>query len=161
MDPTLYVILRRLIRRSFPHVRRRPIDIYWGGGEDDELLLYHLEHHRHSIRVNATLRAAPRRVIEGGIAHELCHIARDLRLGRHSRDLSWEKYDRCRWARMREERAVEREAVALGYAPHLLAFWRYAHCLGWRFAREHGLLYTELLTTIRTPSPGRGTPPRA
>lgn len=149
--------LRRLIRRSFPHLRRRPIEIYWGG-DDDELLLYHVEGGRHRIRVNECLRAAPRPVLEGGIAHELCHIARDLRLGPAARDLSWDNYHRSRWTRMREERAVERDAVALGYAPHLLAFWRYARRLGWRFTREHGLLYAELLTTDRLPLPARKNP---
>lgn len=160
--PALHRILSCLRRRSFPALRRQRVEIYWGGDEE-ELLFYRPQRGRHYICVHQDLRHAPRPVLEGGIAHELCHILRDLRLGRYSRELSWSRYAHSRWSRMREERAVEREAVALGYATHLLAFLRYARALGWSFTRENGLLYAELarFTAGRISAAGRGTLPRS
>lgn len=141
-DTRLQRILRHLILRSFPRLRRKPIDIAWGA--EDDLLFYNVEDDRHRIWVNDCLRNAPRRVLEGGIAHELCHIDADLRIGPYARQLSWERYFRSRWHRMREERAIEGRAVELGYAPQLLAFMEYTRRLGRTFTREHGLLIWEL-----------------
>lgn len=139
-------MLRRLVLRSFPRLRRLPVEIGWG--EEEDLLSYRVRAGRHSILVNECLRGAPARVLEGGIVHELCHLEGDLLLGPASRRQSWDRYFHSRWARMREERAVERRAVALGYAQQLLAFQKFAHRLGWSFGREHGLLYVELTRAL-------------
>jgi hypothetical protein len=136
------VILRRMIRRSFPRLRRQNVSIQWG--EEEDLLSYRVEDGRHALRVNDCLRGAPERVLQGGIGHELCHIDGDLRMGPFQRQLAWESYYGSRWRRMREERAVERRAIELGYGRQLLAFVRYARRLGYTFSREHGLLYAEI-----------------
>jgi hypothetical protein len=141
-DLFLHRILRRLIVRSFPRLRRRPLAISWGADED--LLFYSTEGDRHIIQVNDCLRPATPLALEGGIAHELCHIDADLRIGRYQRQLAWESYARSRWYRMHEERATERRVIELGYGRHLLAFVRFAHRLGLRFSKENGLLYPEI-----------------
>jgi len=79
------------------------------------------------------------------IAHELCHIDADLRLGVFQRQLAWERYSQSRWYRMREERNTERRVIELGYGECLLELIRYARRLGYSFEREHGLLYAEVL----------------
>jgi hypothetical protein len=136
-------ILRKLIRRSFPRLRQRIVTIGWGGGE--ELLYYTAYADRNMIVVNNWLRGANRRVFEGGIAHELCHIDADLRLGVFQRQLAWERYSQSRWYRMREERSTERRVIELGYGECLLELIRFARRLGYSFEREHGLLYAEVL----------------
>jgi hypothetical protein len=132
-----------MVRRSFPKLRRRAIAIGWGA--EDELFYYTADAEQYLIAVNPSLQAAPRRVLQGGIAHELCHIDADLKLGSYSRELAWNRYVESRWYRMRNERATERQAIALGYGPHLMTLIRYAHRLGYTFAREHGLFYAEIL----------------
>jgi hypothetical protein len=139
----LHRILRRMIVRSFPKLRRFPIEIRWGL-ETDDLLLYSLERATHLIRVNDALRPAPVVALEGGLAHELCHIDADMAMGRFQRALAWERYARSRWFRTREERATELRVIDLGYGPHLLAFVRFARRIGYTFEREHGLLYAEI-----------------
>jgi hypothetical protein len=136
-------ILRRMIARSFPALRRTPIGIRWGV-EGDDLLLYSIEAGTHVISVNDALRSARRIVLEGGIAHELCHIDADSAMGRYRRAVAWELYGRSVWRRTHEERATERRVIELGYGPHLLAFVRFARGLGYSFMREHGLLYPEI-----------------
>jgi len=141
-------ILRRVIGRSFPKLRRLPIAIRWGLDTDD-LLLYTVETGTHVIRVNDALRPASRMVLEGGIAHELCHIDADMAMGRYRRTLAWERYGRLLWFRTREERATELRVIELGYGPHLLAFVRFARGIGYSFTREHGLLYPEIAQLTR------------
>ena len=155
-DPRLHQILRRLIIRSFPTLRGREISICWGA--EDELLYCATDAGQYTIAVNDSLQGAGRRVLEGGIAHELCHIEADLELGSYQRQLAWELYARSRWARMREERAAEQRVIELGYGAHLLELIRFTRRLGYSFEREHGLSYLEVLraealrTSTRYPS---------
>ena len=132
-----------MVRRSFPRLRRRTIAIGWGA--EEELFYYMADAEQYLIAVNRSLQGAPRRVLEGGIAHELCHIDADLRLGVYPRQLAWNRYAESRWYRMRNELATEQQAIALGYGPQLLELIRYARRLGYTFAREHGLFYAEIL----------------
>ena len=46
---------------------------------------------------------------------------------------------------MRNEWATERQAIELGYGRHLIELIRFARRLGYRFAREHGLFYSEIV----------------
>jgi hypothetical protein len=142
-DTRLNQILHHLILRSFPKLRRRNITIGWGA--DDELLYYTVNAERYFIGVNNCLKKAGRRVLEAGIAHELCHIDADLKLGRYQRQLAWDRYLQSYWYRMREERATEWRVVELGYGTHLLELIRFARRLGYTFTREHGLFYAEIL----------------
>src|ERR1700744_2289030 len=104
-EGSLRKILRRLLVRSFPRLRHIRLTIAWG--VDDALMCYTVTNGTHLIRVNECLRPATTQVLEGGLAHELCHIDADLRLGRYQRELAWRRYVASRWCRMREERATE------------------------------------------------------
>ena len=150
--------MRRLIVRSFPRLRRLDFVILWSAEED--LLSYTVEETRHLIRVGDCLRPASRRVLEGGIAHELCHVDADLRLGGFQRELAWTRYGQSRWCRMAEERATERRVIDLGYGVQLLAFVRFARRLGYSFTREHGLLYAEIRRAVESPPHAKGWPGR-
>ena len=145
---SLRQILRRLLIRSFPRLRHIRLTISWG--LDDDLLCYTVQNGEHRIRVNDCLKPATTRELEGGIAHELCHVDADLRLSRYQRELAWRRYAASRWWRMREERATELRVIELGYGPRLLAFVRFARRLGYSFTREHGLLYPEIRRAVQT-----------
>jgi hypothetical protein len=71
-----------------------------------------------------------------------------MRMGRYQRELAWDRYERSRWSRIREEQATERRVLALGYGPQMLAFLRYARRLGYSFSREHGLPYGEIRRSV-------------
>jgi hypothetical protein len=142
-DDGLNRILHQMVRRSFPRLRRRAIAIGWGA--KDELFYYTADKEQYLVAVSPSLRGAPRRVLEGGIAHELCHIDADLKLGAYPRQLAWNRYSESRWYRMRNERATEHQAIALGYGRHLMELIRFARRLGYTFEREHGLFYAEIL----------------
>ncbi len=145
MNALLTSLLRQVRRRSFPRLRSRSISIDWG--TTDGLLSYAVDSDQYAITVNDRLRKASRTALTGGIAHELCHIEAETKLGIYARELAWSRYADSKWYRMREERSVESRAVELGYGSHLLELTRFAHRLGYTFKREHGLLYRELLRT--------------
>ena len=142
-DARLHRIMRRLVHRSFPRLRRVPLSISWGAG-DDEFLYYAFRSGHHVIGVDECLRDAPQHVLQGGIVHELCHIAADLRLGPYQQHLAWGRYRDSRFYRMREERATDFRVIQLGYGPELLAFIRFVHRLGFSSSREHGLSLGEV-----------------
>lgn len=139
----LNCLLRRLIFRSFPSLRRHAILIRWG--TQDELLSYSVSGHERLITVSHCLKGARCSALEGGIVHELCHIESELLLGPYQRRLAWELYARSRWCRIREERSVEARAIELGYRDQLLELIRFTRRLGFTFDREHGLSYAEVL----------------
>jgi hypothetical protein len=136
-------LLRRLMVRSFPRLRRYAILIRWD--TQDDLLCYSVTGHERLITVSHCLKEARRGALEGGIVHELCHIETELLLGPYQRHLAWDRYSRSRWCRMREERSVEARAIELGYRNELLELIRFTRRLGFTFDREHGLSYTEVL----------------
>ena len=51
---------------------------------------------------------------------------------------------------MRNERATEQQAVALGYGAQLMALIRFGHGLGYTFAKEHGLSFAEIVISSRS-----------
>jgi hypothetical protein len=124
-----------------------PLPISWGAEED--LLSYSIQRDQHLIQVNDCLQPATSYVLEGGIAHELCHVDACLAKGSYQRELAWERYMRSHWHRMNEERATEWRVIELGYGRQLLAFVRFAHRLGHRFGKENGLLPAEIQDAVR------------
>jgi hypothetical protein len=131
--------LRRVVRRSFPELRRLRIGIAYEELGPGDLLQYSVLDGRWRIAASPLLRRAPLRVVEGGIAHELAHIVRDCRLGPAQRDLAFDRFAASRTYRVKEERATDRRAIERGYGPHLLALTRWARSVGIRFDGESGL----------------------
>jgi hypothetical protein len=85
-------ILRQLICRSFPEPRRLRIGIGFDDLEPANCLEYHMLDGRFGIAVSPLLKEAPRKALEGGIAHELAHIVRDRQLGPLQRDWAFERF---------------------------------------------------------------------
>jgi len=144
VNRSLDAILRRIVARSFPELKRHRIAIRFGELDRDTCFFYCQEAGRYRITVSNCLRPAPPRVLEGCIAHELSHILQDSRLGRWQRELAFERYSRSAVYRMRDERRTDLRQLGLGYGPQLLAFLSYAKTLGFRFTREDGLLRGEI-----------------
>ena len=112
-------ILRQLVCRSFPELRRLRIGIGFDDLEPGNCLEYYTLDGRFGIAVSPLLKEAPRKALVGGIAHELAHIVRDHRLGPLQRDWAFERFASSRTYRFREERATDRRAVAARIWPAL------------------------------------------
>ena len=135
-------ILRILIRRGFPELAGRRFLIRFG--DFDDWMSYYPSGDSFIIGVDNSLGAAPRPVLEGGFAHELAHIVRDLRFRPFQRARAFEKYrDRLAW-RIRDERGTDLEAIRRGYGRQLLALMLWARTRGYTSGREHGLLLADL-----------------
>jgi hypothetical protein len=140
-------ILRILIRRGFPELAGRDFRIQFGDYGD--WMWYDLAAGAFVIGVDNSLRATPRRVLEGGFAHELAHIVRDLRLGPFQRSLAYGRYDRLRAYRIRDERGTDLEAIRRGYGRQLLALMLWGRTRGYTSGPEHGLILAEVLRLCR------------
>jgi len=147
-DPRLDRILRSLIFRSFPTLRRCSVLVQWD--VEDDWMCYSVEGRQCTITVSDCLKEASRRVLEGGLAHELCHVEADLRVHGYCRDVAWDRYAESRWYRMREERTVEERVVELGYGPQLLSLIHFIRRSGYRVSRQHGLTRGEIVRLLRT-----------
>ncbi len=148
-DARLERILRQLLCRSFPELRRLRIGIGFDELEPGNCLEYYTLAGRFGIAVSPLLKEAPLKALVGGIAHELAHIVRDHRLGPLQRDWAFERFALSRTYRFREERATDRRAVERGYGPHLMALAAFARRIGIRFERENGLLTNEIVCLHR------------
>jgi hypothetical protein len=144
-DARLQALLRQVILRSFSELRRLRIGIAFEDLAPGDFLEYYTLRGRFRIAVSPLLRGAPRRALEGGIAHELSHILQDHRLGPAQLESAFARSASSRTYRIREERAADRHAVERGYGPHLIALVRFARRLGIRFYRENGLVAAEIV----------------
>jgi hypothetical protein len=149
-------VLRQMVLRSYPELRRFRVGIAFEDLESGDCLQCYTRNGRFRIAVSPLLRDAPRRALEGGLAHELAHVLRDCRLGPFSAKLSSERIAASRSYRLREERATDLTAIERGYGPHLMELVRFARRLGIRFYRENGLLPEEIarLSRMRKGLPG-------
>jgi hypothetical protein len=143
-DARLERILRKLVLRSFPELRRLRIGIAFEELAPGDCMECYTLRGRFRIAVSPLMRGAPRRALEGGIAHELAHILKDHRLGPVQLALGFARSASSRTFRIREERATDRSAVERGYGPHLIALVRFARRHGIRFYRENGLVAEEI-----------------
>jgi hypothetical protein len=150
LTPRLETLLRQIVSRSYPELRRLRIGIAFEDLEPADCLQCYTRDGRFRIAVSPLLRDAPRKALEGGLAHELAHVLRDCRLGPFSARLSSERLAASRSYRLREERATDRAAIERGYGPHLIALVRFARRLDIRFYRENGLLPEEIARLSRT-----------
>jgi hypothetical protein len=146
----LQLVMRQMIGRSFPELRRLRIDIDFEDLDPADCFQCYICQGRFRIGVSRLLRHVPRQVLEGGLAHELVHIARDIRFGPFQRSLAWKRIGASRSYRLREERATDSLAVERGYGPQLIELIRFAGRLGIRFYRENGLLRNEIARLDRS-----------
>ena len=140
-------ILRILIRRGFSELAGRSFQIRFG--DYDDWMWYDISGRTFLIGVDNSLRGAPRRVLEGGFAHELSHIVRDLRLHPFQRARAYERYGVHRYYRIHDELNTDREAIRRGYGRQLLALILWGLARGYTSGREHGLLLADVYKAIR------------
>jgi len=141
-------ILRILMRRRFPELRSIRIALQFG---DYDCWMYYQPAGRRSfiLGVDRSLESAPRRVLEGGFAHELAHIARDTRYSPCQLERAFARYRTSETWSIREERNTDLEAIRRGCGPQLLALMQYARARGYTCCREHGLLPAEVHRRLR------------
>jgi hypothetical protein len=152
-------LLSRVVAIGFPELRRLRIPIAFKDLPEEECFACEYDGGLYSVSISRALRNAPRRVLEGGIAHELSHILHDSRLGPWQRDLAYERYRRSAAYRYRDERATEVRQIERGYGPQLVELLRYARRLGQRFTREDGLMPGEIVRRMRKRRDGAATAP--
>src|SRR5690242_12104460 len=105
-----HCILRSVIRGGFRELAGTKIALRFG---DYDCWMYYERAGPRSFNlgVDHSLEAAPRRVLEGGFAHELAHILRDSRLSGCQLDRAFTRYRDSQAWRIRDERNTDLEAI--------------------------------------------------
>jgi hypothetical protein len=142
-----------MIAQAYPELRRRRVGIAFGELGPETLFRYAWDQGRFSILVGEEFRKAPAAVLEGGIAHELAHLVRDGRHRPPALHRAFERYERSRCYRIRDERATDRLAIDRGFGPQLLAMMRWSRAHGVRFRAEDGLHSREIAAHCRRARP--------
>ena len=141
-------ILRIVLHRYFPELRG--IRIALEPGDFDCWMYYEPLGGRHfRMGVDRSLESAPRRVLEGGFAHELAHIVHDTRHSPSHLERAFARYAGSLSRRVREERDTDLEAIRRGCGRQLLALMHYARARGYAACREHGLLPGEVCRRVK------------
>ena len=95
------------------------------------------------IQVDTTLRHAPRSVVIGGIAHEIAHIVKEIKMNGLLVLIDRFLYD-FSWYETRDERNADLIVVQRGLGQKLLSFLRYANKRREEYTEADGLTVTEL-----------------
>ncbi len=139
MTDKLEVIRDGIIRKAFPELINEDIQIEYKELRDACLEYGKFTSEGFHIEVDESLRTAPVDVINGGIAHELCHIMADKKRGLSE----WLLRKSVRY-RMLDERDTDLRTIIRGYGRELLAFLRYAETKGYPYYKEDGLSIREI-----------------
>jgi hypothetical protein len=129
-----------IIQEGFPELMDEDVQIAYEN-IDDALCAYgELTEEGYYIDVDISLRDAPRRVIEGGVAHELSHILTDRDAGTEDT----EAYRLSKRYRILDERNTDVLTILRGYGPQLLAFLEYSEKKEFPRYKEDGLSMREI-----------------
>jgi len=90
------------------------------------------------------MKNTPRDCVEGGIAHELVHLHKELGMNWLVSWLDGLLYDRIRLYRERDERKTDLEVINRGYGTQLLALSQYSEERGYQHVRGSGLSVVEI-----------------
>ncbi|MBI4170961.1 MAG: hypothetical protein HY514_04650 [Candidatus Aenigmarchaeota archaeon] len=96
------------------------------------------------IRACLEMRRAPLQAVEGGLAHELCHIATEKFLGKKQRKQDVKLNKKSKRYRTLDERDTDLRVILRGYGRQLLALLQYAERKGDTYHKDDGLSAREV-----------------
>ena len=140
----LIEITDSIITASFPELIDEDIQIEYTSIDDVVMQSGYLSPEGFYIEVDNNVQDAPVDVIEGGVAHELSHIAEYLKESRfHSMRNGIAYRISSRYKRL-VERNTDVDTIMRGYGHQLLAFLQYCEQKGFPHYHEDGLSIREV-----------------
>ena len=138
-----------VIERAFPEVRAVSIITRFHKMPDAYLEFTRLSRKRYLLDVNTSLKNAKRKVILGGMGHEIAHISREISLGPVLSFFDAILYNRFPRYETRDERRTDLLVIERGLCPELLAFLKYANERREDYTAEDGLTVREVESLLR------------
>jgi len=140
----LTAIVNGIVRKGFPELMDEDIQVNYEPLADSVMQSGAFKSEGFYIEVDTTVQDAPVEVLEGGLAHELSHIAVDrneslFRNFRHS--IAYRispRYKRL------VERDTDMQTIMRGYGRQLIVFLQYCEAKGYPHYREDGLSIREV-----------------
>lgn len=132
-------IIAEIVPQAFPELAGKKIELEYVRLDDASFDCVSYREH-YWIRVDKDMASAPRRVLVGGLAHELCHFILN------KKETVWQalKYKLSKSYRIIVERNTDLETIKRGFGPQLLALARYNETQNDGYDAESGLSAAEL-----------------
>lgn len=147
--PKLEVIKQEIVTKGFPELSNVDISVSYKRLKDAYFEVDRIRKGAYHIDTNMSLRKAPIIVIEGGMAHEIAHIAMDFRWDDLTHKIEMDKYRTCKLYEAKDERKTDQLVIARGYGLQLLEFSRYADARRKKVTENNGLTTGELEKIIK------------
>jgi len=116
----LQEITSLIVLKAFPDLLQERIHTEYALLEDS-FFEYGILGKDYFIEVKKSLETVDDQIVIGGIAHELCHIARDKKKGFFDSFL----YKHNKYYRYMDERQTDLDVVLRGYGKNLMAFLKF------------------------------------
>lgn len=142
-------IIKTIIKDSFPELMNEDIQIEWKDLKDALMEYGGLSVDGFYIEVDKSLKKANKKVLIGGIAHELCHILEDIKLGKEKSLRSRIAYKISRRYKTLDERNTDLQVIIRGYGKELLEFMKFSIENGYDYYKEDGLSAMEIEAIIK------------
>ncbi len=137
-----------IIERGFPEVRPIIVEVSYKKLKEAYFESDRSSRQKYELDVDVSLRHAPRKVIMGGMSHEIAHIVRDLRF--NSLFLTLERaLCNIKWYETWDERQTDILVVKRGLGKELLAFLQYADKRRENYTIQDGLTVRELKQMLK------------
>lgn len=147
----LKTITNNIIKKSFPELKGKNLEIYFRN-LDDALMKFNIldqDYNNFAIEVDDSLKKANNIISLGGMAHELCHFSRELSLTKEFSVYDGEMYEKYLKYRIEDERNTDKEVIKRGYGEHLLALAEYnQNILKRPYVEESGLSIIEIKSLL-------------
>ncbi|MBU2522941.1 MAG: hypothetical protein KKE23_01470 [Nanoarchaeota archaeon] len=112
-------VLDEIVSNSFPELKKQKINLKYEK-LSEYLFNFGGTMNHYWISVESTLKKASKKLIQGGIAHELCHIVNDMNLSKYMKRNDLKLYKKNSRYRQMDERHNDLQVILRGYGIHLI-----------------------------------------
>ena len=134
-------VLEEIISKSFPELSKQKIKIRYEKMPSALFAFDGIMNHYH-ISVDSTLKKASKKLIQGGLVHELCHIVNEMNLSKYMKRNDLKLYGKNSHYRQLDEKNTDLQVIMRGYGSHLLEL------IG-RGKKDEGLTLKEVKKLLR------------
>ena len=144
----LTAIVNGIVRTSFPELMDEDIQVTYAYINDAVMQSGAFKSEGFYIEVDTTVQDAPVEVLEGGLAHELSHLAEDRKESSFRRFRDSIAYRISPRYKRLVERDTDVETIMRGYGRQLIVFLQYCEGKGCPHYREDGLSIREVQQVV-------------
>ncbi|MGV8162885.1 MAG: hypothetical protein ACP5N2_06160 [Candidatus Nanoarchaeia archaeon] len=142
-------IKQELISASYPELRNVFIDTKYFKSKDAYFEFTRNSRYSYLIEVDKSMKHVDRLIVVGGLAHELSHISKEIKLNFLLSSLEYVIFKISPRYETYDERKTDEDVVKRGYLVELLKFTKYANRGREHYNDSDGLTVKELKKILK------------